>query len=262
MDQKTAGIEILTKEHFSNQRKPKEKVEIGWEKVDGAARSFANLKGWACVWGVLWKVVGEVKKLLYEQPMLFENPGAIVLLKKGEKFGLVQNYRMVGERLSVPKKWDKGYIAYLTTNKLWEKLFHTLGKWTWEAPMGLQKDFDETKGLEAIVRDIAEKEALEEAGCKIGDIEILGQIVDKPTFVAHGQYCVVGNVVEESEQKAEDLEIIGKIHFFSMSEIIELWRKGDFVDGRTMSALFLYQNTRSQNKNPVFDKWELGTDLM
>lgn len=176
-------MEPLTAEYFTNH--PDKEVVIGWSKVEGVARSFANPNGWACVWGVLWKILQGSKNFLYEQPMLFENEGAVVLLKKGEKFGLVQNYRLIGKRLPVPPEWKKGYIAYLNEHKLWGELLETLGQWTWEAPMGLGKNIDTTNGLENMIHEIAKKEAMEEAGCVIKNLKILGEGVDKPTFVAH-----------------------------------------------------------------------------
>ncbi len=209
----------------------------GWKslaRVDGRA----NPHGWALVWAVVQKMVDGKLKDLYDQPVIVESPGAMVVCTYGNKVGLVQNYRFCGSRLERFEKFK--YVLGLIETGKWEKLFASMGSFQWEVPRGLVPP-DSTAAdmdLEQFILKVARAEALAEAGFVLRDARVLTGVVNaNTTFFLHGQYTVLAEVDAVQEQSPEDLEILGNVKFFTAREIRAMVDSGELQDGLTLAAL-------------------------
>ncbi|MBI4779023.1 NUDIX domain-containing protein [Candidatus Falkowbacteria bacterium] len=175
---------------------------------------------------------------IYDQPVIVENAGVYIIAQLGDRVGLMQNFRMVGERL-LPKA-GVDYIKRLNKEKLWRELLSRLGRWCWEAPGGLvQFKEGDNDDLEPQILRAAGREALEEAGFTIEDAHIVGRINTNPVFFLHSQYVVHAKVALKGNACPDDLEIIGDRRFFTMQQLRELNRIGEFDSAPTMAALAL-----------------------
>ena len=177
---------------------------------------------------------------LYDQPLIVENPGSIVIATHEEKVGLIQNFRFVGDRI-LPDAGNE-YIKMLQKEKLWGKLIGSLGHWTWEAPRGLtppKTDQDSDLTFNNFVLKTAKLEALEEAGLEIKNARLAGMVNINSTFFAHPQYVVRAEIESIGKNKNEDLEMIGALRLFTRQQLRELNDNGDFDDGMTLAGLAL-----------------------
>jgi hypothetical protein len=189
---------------------------------------------------VLEKLAEGVMVPLYDQPVIVENAGSIVIAQYGERIGLVQSFRMVGERIFP----DAGanYIKELASKNGWKDLLKSLGRWCWESPRGLIPGNimrGEMEDLKSFVVRTAKLEALEEGGFKVDSAKLMGTVNANSTFFLHPQYVVWANVVSTVENTPENLEIIGGKRFFSMEELRQLNQAGEFDDGLTLAAIAL-----------------------
>ena len=196
-----------------------------------------NPRGWAFLRVVLWKLLGGERVPLYDQPVIVENAGAIVLCRLGDRIGLVRNFRMVGERL-LPRSGSE-YIIRLQTEDLWANLVGSLGEWKWEVPRGLiTTEPGEMDLVEFIVKS-AKLEALEEAGFRISKARVRGRINVNPTFFLHSQFVVEAQIDSVGRARPEDLEIIGDSRLFTPVQLRVLVDSGELDDGLTLGALAL-----------------------
>jgi len=203
---------------------------IGWRKTSDGARAHINPRGYACVWGVVQKMVAGEMSDLYEQPVIFENVGSVVACFRDDRVALVQSYRMVGERLLE----GADYVRRLDDEKRWGEAIGHLGVYKWELPRGIPPT-DTTP--EDVIIGAAKLEALEEAGLKIEDAKVVGRINANPTFFAHPQYVVSGKIVARTQSRPEALEIIGKTSLFTPVHVREMVNRGELDDGLTLAAL-------------------------
>lgn len=206
---------------------------VGWKPTSQGEGGLFNPRGFAAIRVVVQRFIDdELKKDLYDQPLIVESPGAVVVCQAGMKVGLVENYRFVGERIL-----DVGveYIARLNTEERWIDLLDSLGAWKWELPRGIAPG--EGKSLEEIVIAAARTEALDEAGFTLDRVRIAGRVNVNFTFFPHAQYVIHGRIVGVKEQNPEDLEIIGKTHLFSGEELRRMVGTGEFDDGLGLAAL-------------------------
>lgn len=206
---------------------------VGWRSASGGHGGLVNAKGWAMLRVIVQKLVDGAVKDLYDQPLLVENAGAIVVCQAGDRVGLVQNFRFVGKRLM---NAGKDYVRKLDDEGRWDELVAELGSWQWELPRGLSQIENETD-LERFVIATAKAEALEESGFAIGDARIAGLLNVNPTFFAHSQYVVHGKVVSSGESHPEDLEIIGQTTLFDAKQIRSMVDRLEIQDGLTLAAL-------------------------
>lgn len=139
---KDGGMELLRNEHLGMTNPWKQPV-VGWLPTSDGVGGLFNPRGWAFLRVALWKLAEGVKTWLYDQPVIVENAGSVVIVQHGNKIGLVRNFRMVGDRLLL----DAGaeYVKRLNVERLWGKLLDTLGRWCWEAPRGLAPLWDKKK---------------------------------------------------------------------------------------------------------------------
>ena len=102
-DDLTGGITLLHQEHFT-QTNPWDKPVVGWKPTSVGVGGLVNPMGWAMLRGVLWKrESGEVIPL-YDQPLIVEKPGAIVIARMGDRIGVVQQRRMTMRRPTVVRR--------------------------------------------------------------------------------------------------------------------------------------------------------------
>lgn len=235
-EMKDGGMELLREDHFG-QVNPWGQPVVGWNPTSEGFGGIFNPRGWAFLRVALWKMLEGAKVWLYDQPVIVENAGSVVIVQYGDKVGLVRNFRMVGDRL-LP---DAGaeYVKRLNAEKLWSKLLNTLGRWCWEAPRGLVPPMGQEEGLEEFIKKTAKIEAAEEAGFAVKDVRILGRVNPNSTFFVHSQYVVHAELESIGEAEHENLEILGNVQFFSMSELRRLNDEGSFDDGMTLAALAL-----------------------
>lgn len=237
---KDGGVRLLTEDDRQEGRKNAfDKPLIGWQPAKNAL-GLVNPRAFACLWVVVQKLVGSRLGDLYEQPMLFENPGSIVVCRTGSRVALVKSWRNVGERLN-PK--DPNYVGNVDAEGMWGQVTNGLGMWRWELPRGIPP-VDTDVSIESIAIKAAKLEALEEAGCKLTKARVAGRLNTNPTFFAHAQYVVDAKIESRGEQNPEELENIGATRLFTAAEIRQLANGGEidgvgFDDGMTLGALAL-----------------------
>lgn len=228
---------VLLEEKHGGAINPWGQPVVGWAPNSQGVGGLHNSRGYGMMRVVLRKLVEGVMQPLYDQPVIVENAGSIVIAQYGERIGLVRNFRMVGERL-LP---DAGaaYIRRLQEEKLWANLLESLGRWCWEAPRGLAPPREQGEDLEAFILRTAKLEALEEAGFKIGESRIVGRVNTNPTFFPHAQYVVHAQIVSMVGANPENLEMIGGSRMFTLQELRDLNNAGEFDDGLTLAGLAL-----------------------
>ncbi|HCC23827.1 TPA: hypothetical protein DF272_06665 [Candidatus Falkowbacteria bacterium] len=233
---KNAGVGLLETDHF-NLTNPWGKPVVGWKETSQGFGGLFNPQGWAALRAVLFKLAPEsLKQWLYDQILLVENPGAIVIMELDGRIALTRNFRMVGERLLPEAAGD--YIRRLNEERLWNVLLDTLGRWMWETPRGLIND-PKSQNLEEFILRTAKVEALEESGYRLKDVRIAGRVNANSTFFAHAQYIVYGKIESQGEAKPEDLEMIGNSKLFTLDQLREMNQTGEFEDGLTLAGLAL-----------------------
>lgn len=205
----------------------------GWVQNTGAAGRH-NPRGFGLLWVVVQKILGDGQRQnLYEQPMLVENPGSIVVCQARNKIAFIQSFRMVGERL---QGLETDYVKKLNMEQRWTDLAASLGQWKWELPRGIAPIQDSTDMTEVVIRT-AKQELLEEAGLYLKDARIVGRVNVNPTFFCHSQYVVHGELETTGQRNLEELEIVGDKRFFTPSEIRQMVDSGQLDDGLTLAAL-------------------------
>lgn len=209
----------------------------GW-KPTSAGEGLYNPAGFAMLWVVLqqWIPEREVLGDLYDQPMLVENLGAIVVPLLHGKVGLVENFHRVGARIM---QAEANYVERLNSEKRWGELLSNLGMWQWGVPRGIPptKIRGKFNSDQELALATAHLEALQEAGFVLRDKEIVGRINPDPTFFTHPQYVIKGNVVRQTTAKPEDVEMLGEVRFFSPHEVRGLVENFYLEDGLTKAAL-------------------------
>lgn len=239
---RSGGAELLMPEHLDCTNIRGSPL-VGWTPAKQGLGGLVNPAGWAMLRVVLWKWAEagadgqRVKAWLYDQVMLVENPGAVVVCHLGDRVGLVQNWRMVGERVL---DMDAGsYIRVLDDHHRWKAFIASLGQNTWECPKGLAPANVSASTLEAYVIKTAKLEAGEEAGYTIENVTIASRVNANPTFFAHSQHVVKAKVRTVGGGRPEDLEMIGSSHLFTPKEVRRLANNSELVDGMSMAALWL-----------------------
>lgn len=206
---------------------------VGWKENSDGVGGIHNPMGFA-----MTRIVhrDDENNPLYDQILLIENAGAIILPRAGNRIGLIKAWRPTGERLL---EMGAEYVRQLQEQNRWEELVESLGQWQWEAPRGLAPSSLDGEDMEAYVLRTAKLEAAEEAGFELVNARIVGRVNPNSTFFAHPQYVVSADVDCIGENQPEDLEVIGGVQFFDVAELRELNSKGEFVCGLTLSAMAL-----------------------
>ena len=206
---------------------------IGWQSTSMGSGGLFNPRGFAMLRVVVQKIVEGRLEDIYDQPMIVENAGAIAVCTLGRKVGMVQNFRLVGERIAAA---PGDYVAQLNTEERWGELMASLGQWQWELPRGLAPPTNEAD-LEKFIIECAKLEALEEAGVHVANSRIAGRYNANPTFYPHAQYVVAADIESIGEQQPEDLEMMGEMALFSAEEIRAMVTAGQLTDSLTLAGL-------------------------
>lgn len=208
---------------------------------------FVNPMGFGLVHVVNQKGADGKFSDLYDQFVLIENPGAIVVCTDDAgRVGLIQNFRLVGdrppeilERLKDPATGAFQFSSYVRTlreKRLIEDLLATLGEHVWELPRGLAPA-GETADLEAFVRKVAAIEAKEEAGFDVADVRLRGKVNANTTFFPHPQHVVTARIVGRGARRPEEFESIGKVRMFAPDELRRMADEDALFDGLTLACL-------------------------
>ncbi len=213
-----------------------DKPVIGWQPNADGVGGLHNPMGFALTRIVHHHAEGDP---LYDQPLLIENAGAIVLPVIDDRIGLIQVWRVNGPRLL---EAGSDYIRRLQEENRWAELVEGLGSWCWEAPRGLSPEGVAGEDLLAHIIRTAKLEAREEAGFEISNVSNPRMVNANTTFFAHAQYVVKATVNAIGDKSPEDLEqgTIGQTKFFTLEELAELNETGEFVCGLTLSAMALF----------------------
>lgn len=217
--------------------------EPGGIKLDG----FVNDLGFALMHVVNQKAVGRAWQDLYDQFVLFENPGAIVVCTDGDgRVGLIQNFRLVGDRLQEVMERLKnpstglidfsGYVKTLRDKKMFGQALAALGEYVWELPRGLAPA-GEAADIAAFIRKVAAIEAKEEGGFDIADVKLRGKVNANTTFFPHAQYVAEGRIVARGANRPEELERIGKVKMFTPERLRQMADADVFYDGLSLACL-------------------------
>lgn len=227
MVERTGAVRLLTWGDLSSDF-------VGWKSPPIGTGGIVNTRlGVGLLRVVVQKAAEGKLKDLYDQPIMIENAGAIVVCQAGDRVGLVQNYRFVGERLL-----DAGsdYIKRLHDEGRFEELLGTLGRWCWELPRGLSPG-NNTADVRKFILATAKAEAIEESGLELTDTRIAGRVNANSTFYAHAQYVVHGRIVGRGGNRPEVGEMLGRTKLFSAPEIRALVDSGGLDDGLTLASL-------------------------
>ncbi len=214
-----------------------DKPVIGWHHASQGEGSIVNQNiGMAVMMIVVQKMFDNGFEDLYNQPMMVQNVGTMVVCKSDDdRVMLIQSYRMNADRLAGV---SANYVRTLNEQGRWEELLASLGSWKWELPAGLAPP-GEADDLEAFILKTAAIEALEESGVRICNPQNMGRLNFDPAFFMHSQYVVQAEIAHIGDPRIEQLEIIGKRQLFSGSEIRALIDAGQMDDCRSIGALAL-----------------------
>ncbi|MBU2566360.1 hypothetical protein KKG46_02245 [Patescibacteria group bacterium] len=230
------SVELLDERH-KELKGPNGKNLVGWIPTSEGVGGIHNPYGWASLRVVLNKITDGKIVPLYDQSMLVENAGAIVIAHLDhERIALINCMRMTGPRL-MPDA-GSAYVKRLNDEKRWSELMGTLGQWKWEAPRGLIQD-PKTTDLEEFILKAARLEALEEAGLKLASAKIAGQVNPNSTFFPHAQWVVEARIESMDQANPEVLEIIGATKLFTIDELRKLNHEGLFDDSLTLAGMAL-----------------------
>ena len=209
----------------------------GWLPVNGSLdQGIANPIGWAALHIVVQKLTNDEEiRDLYDQILIVENPGAVVVCNQNDRIGMVQSFRFTAERLRTA---EPGYLKQLIAENRFAELLESLGRWQWELPKGLSPNEDSTD-LNELVLKVARLEAEQEAGFEIDNPRIIGRVNPNPTFFAHAQYVVAADIKAQGDNDPEALEMIGQVKLFTAKEVRQLVSEGQFEDGLSLAALAL-----------------------
>lgn len=206
---------------------------IGWRSSVFGYGGIVNPQGFAAMRVVIRKMVDGQLEDIYDQPVLVESPGAIVVCRMGQRVGLVQNWRLVGERIATT---PGQYVRELEEQGRWDELFRTLGAWRWELPQGIAPPSD-AKDFSAFVLKSAKLEAAEEGGFVVRNARIVGRVNASPTFFPHAQYVVEADIAHVESQRTEDLEMLGATWLAMPADIRRLVTEGVLDNSMSLAAL-------------------------
>jgi hypothetical protein len=212
----------------------------GWRALrQNPLRGLVNPKGWACLHIVVQKLCdGAVLQDLYDQVLIVENPGAVVVCRQGALVGLIRQFRFTAERLADLSDANSTYLRRLIEEDRWEELLATLGRWQWELPAGMSPAASGLP-LAQYIKETANIEADSEGGFEIFNERICGRINANSRFFAHPQYVVAADIKRVGETKPEALELIGKARLFDPPGLRKLAEAGEIDDALSLGALAL-----------------------
>jgi hypothetical protein len=212
----------------------------GWKAIEGDPwLGTVEKRGWAAVHVVWQKEVEGQWQDQYDQHVLVEDPGAIIVATRGNRVALVQNFRATAPR---PASAGKGYVRRLDKEGRWDELVASLGEWTWELPRGMAPPDSAEDGscdFATYAVKTAKMEALAEAGLEIVNARVCGPDNPNTTFFPHAQAVVAGEIVSKGEAAPEAFEVIGETILVTKEELLGMVAAGQIRDGMLLGALVL-----------------------
>lgn len=213
-------------------------VPRGWNLIEGLGEARANPRGWAILW---WAVMAGRG---YEQPMILEAPGAMVIVRDDQgRIAFVEQHRAQRPRLpeALTGSGGLGYIALLVRDNLFGKLeASSSGSISYELPAGLvdPKDIQPGISYEQLVTRIGEREASEEAGLRVDVTNVhLDTMNANPVFFLHPHSVVVGTLVSTGKATPDAEEAIKGRVWLTEEQIRARFASGELYDARTIAAL-------------------------
>lgn len=183
---------------------------------------------------------------IYDQPMLIENPGAVIVATTSDdRLGMVLNRRNVCDRPELDPCDLANYVGRVDENKKWPDVLENAGAEQWEIPAGIgpnklsPEEFRDILCERDLVKHIAKLESVEEVGFELANVRVVGQVNFNPTFFLHPQWIVCADIVAQGKQCPEDYESLGKVRLFNKREVRAMAGTKRFQDGKTLSALAL-----------------------
>lgn len=213
---------------------------IGWGESD-QCYGKVNPKGWASIFGMVWREGDDGQpEYLYDQPLIIENEGVIVVLRHedGQRLLFSEVFRPIGERIAILR--FKKYVRKLEARNWWPALFGSLGRWQFECPMGLieSEDLEGHDGdIQQIVIAAAVREARAEVGAEITNARIVGRLTPTTTFIPHASWVVEATVTSLQGQVPEKEELVRPPQWVNRSQLSQLSMEGAIWDARTIAAL-------------------------
>jgi hypothetical protein len=215
------AVRLLAADDY-NKKNVRDDNLVGWRSTSVGEGGIFNPIAYAVLRVVVSKIVkGELQEL-YDQPMMVQNTGAVVVPFLNERVGMIKSFRFTGPRIM---QADPNYVARVDEQEQWDELLKMLGKWRWELPRGIPpskvkpeegKTFTTEQELAVAT---AKLESFAEAGFELVDRECVSQLVIDPSFYAHPQYVVRGRVKSITGPTPDDLEIIRGSRFFTPAEV-------------------------------------------
>jgi ADP-ribose pyrophosphatase len=108
---------------------------------------------------------------------------------------------------------------------------HAIGKYIWEIPAGTL-DPDETP------LGCAQRELIEETGYSASQWQEIGQITPVPGYSSERIHIFLASDLRPAEQNLDKDEMLN-VHKIKFDKAINMIRRGDIQDSKTISGLFL-----------------------
>src|SRR5262245_7947465 len=103
----------------------------------------------------------------------------------------------------------------------------------WELPAGVLDRPDEAPV------DCAARELAEEVGLVAGELRMLGSVLPSPGFSEERIHLFLGRDLTETATARGADEVIAETRWMPIGEALEMIRRGEIVDGKTIAGLFL-----------------------
>ena len=117
---------------------------------------------------------------------------------------------------------------------------HALRKNIWEIPAG-------TLGPQESVIACAKRELVEETGFSADQWYSLGEITPVPGYSDERIHMFLATSLKSAERNLDEDEIIN-VHEIEFNEILEMIRRGDIQDAKSIAGLFLASEWLKQNE--------------
>jgi ADP-ribose pyrophosphatase len=119
---------------------------------------------------------------------------------------------------------------------------HTLKKYIWEIPAG-------TRDPKESVIDCAKRELIEETGYSAAHWHKLGEITPVPGYSNERVYIFIATELKTAERHLDEDEIIN-VHEVAFEEALDMIRRGEIQDAKSIAGLFMAFDWLKRNEKP------------